>query len=120
MKATVEKKDFGKTDVRLAYDLSHAESLYVYGLAAVTTLATPVQLPAVVNELQRATVDVRYHFTTHFGAGLVYWFDKYAVNDFAAGAQTLTTIAQPSYLMIGYLDRPYTASTFSGRFTYSW
>lgn len=109
-----------KTDIRLSYDLSHAESLYVYGLAPVTTLATPVQLPAVVNELQRGTVDVRYRFTTHFGAGFVYWFDKYAVNDFAQGEQTLTTIAQPSFLMIGYLTRPYTANTFSGRFTYYW
>ena len=63
--------------------MSHAESLYVYGLAPNTTLAPVVQLPAVVNELQRATVDVRYHFTSHFGAGLVYWYDKYAVNDFA-------------------------------------
>ena len=109
-----------KTDLRFAYNLSHAESLYVYGLAAVTTLAAPVQLPAVVNELQRATVDVRYHFTPRFGAGVAYWYDKYTVNDFAAGAQTLTTIAQPSFLMIGYLDRPYTASTVSGRFIYSW
>jgi MtrB/PioB family decaheme-associated outer membrane protein len=109
-----------KTDVKLAYDLSHAESLYVYGLAANTTLAAPIQLPAVVNELQRATVDVRYHFTKHVGAGLVYWFDKYAVNDFASGAQTLTTIAQPSFLMIGYLTRPYTANTVSGKFTYYW
>ena len=109
-----------KTDVRLAYDLSHAESLYIYGLAAVTTLAVPVQLPAVVNELQRATMDVRYHFTPRFGAGIAFWYDKYTVNDFAAGTQTLTTIAQPSFLMIGYLDRPYTASTFSGRFIYSW
>jgi MtrB/PioB family decaheme-associated outer membrane protein len=109
-----------KTDVRVAYDLSHAESLYLYGLAPSTTLAPIVQLPAVVNELQRGTVDVRYHFTRHVAAGIVYWFDKYAVNDFAAGPQTLTTIAQPSYLMIGYLDRPYTASTFSGRFTYYW
>jgi MtrB/PioB family decaheme-associated outer membrane protein len=113
-------KLLAKTDVRFAYDLSHAESLYVYGLAPVTTLAAPVQLPAVVNELQRATVDVRYHFTRRFAAGIVYWYDKYAVNDFAAGAQTLTTIAQPSYLMIGYLDRPYTANTFSGRVTYYW
>lgn len=109
-----------KTDIKLAYDFSHAESLYVYGLPAVTTLAAPVQLPAVVNELQRATVDVRYRFTTHVSAGLVYWFDKYAVNDFASGAQTLTTIAQPSYLMIGYLTRPYTANTVSARFSYYW
>jgi len=109
-----------KTDVKLAYDLSHSEALYVYGLPTVTTLAAPVQLPAVVNELQRATVDVRYRFTSHFGAGLVYWFDKYAVNDFAQGTDTLTTVAQPSFLMIGYLTRPYTANTVSGRFTYYW
>ncbi|HXD72260.1 MAG TPA: MtrB/PioB family outer membrane beta-barrel protein [Vicinamibacterales bacterium] len=109
-----------KTDIRLAYDLSHAESLYLYGLAPNSTLAAPVQLPAVVNELQRATVDVRYHFSRHFGGGIVYWFDKYAVNDFAMDAGTLTTIAQPSFLMIGYVYRPYTAHTFSGRFTYYW
>jgi hypothetical protein len=42
------------------------------------------------------------------------------VNDFAMGTQTLTTIAQPSFLMIGYLARPYTANTLSGRFTYYW
>ena len=33
---------------------------------------------------------------------------------------TKTTIAQPSFLMIGYMYRPYTANTFSGRFTYYW
>jgi hypothetical protein len=41
-------------------------------------------------------------------------------DDFALGAQTLTSIAQPSFLMIGYLDRPYTVNTVSGRFTYYW
>ena len=109
-----------KADLRLSYTYSHAESLYVYGLAPNTTLPPVQQLPAVVNELQRATADLRYRFTKHLGAGLVYWYDKYSVNDFAMGTQTLTTIAQPSYLMIGYLARPYTANTFSGRFTYFW
>jgi MtrB/PioB family decaheme-associated outer membrane protein len=113
-------KLLAKTDVRLSYTYSHAESLYVYGLAPNTTLAAPQQLPPVINELQRATADLRYRFTTHFGAGIVYWYDKYTVNDFAMGTQTLTTIAQPSFLMIGYLARPYTANTLSGRFTYYW
>ena len=108
------------TDIRFTYDLSHAETLYVYGLPPNSTLVPPVQLPPVVNELHRATVDVRRRFTPHFGAGLVYWFDKYSVEDFAMGAQTLTTIAQPSFLMIGYLTRPYTANTVSGKFTYYW
>jgi MtrB/PioB family decaheme-associated outer membrane protein len=113
-------KAWPKTDIRLAYDYSHAESLYVYGLAPNTTLPPVVQLPAVVNQLQRGTLDVRYHLTSHWAAGLVYWYDKYNVNDFAQGAQTLTSITQPSYLMIGYLDRPYTANTVSGRFTFYW
>ena len=112
-------KAWPKTDIRVAYDYSHAESLYVYGLAQNTPF-TVVQLPAVVNQLQRGTLDVRYHLTSRFTAGLVYWYDKYSVNDFALGAQTLTTLAQPSFLMIGYLDRPYTANTISGRFTYYW
>lgn len=109
-----------KTDFRLTYNYSHAETTYIYGLAPNTTLPPVVQLPQVVNTLQRATADLRYHFTSHFGAGFVYWFDKYAVNDFATSAQTLNSISQPSFLMIGYLTRPYTANTFSGRFTYYW
>ena len=92
--------------MRLSYNYSHAESLYVYGLAPNTTLPPVQQLPPVVNELQRATADVRYRLTSHFGAGLVYWYDKYTVNDFAMGTQTLTSIAQPSFLMIGYLADP--------------
>ena len=113
-------KVWPKTDVRVGYDYSHAESLYVYGLAPNTTLPPVVQLPAVVNQLQRGTLDVRYHVTTHLAAGFVYWYDKYAVNDFATSAQTLTSITQPSFLMLGYLDRPYTANSFSVRLTYFW
>jgi MtrB/PioB family decaheme-associated outer membrane protein len=113
-------KLLAKTDLRLSYTYSHAESLYVYGLAPNTTLPPVQQLPPVVNELQRATADLRYRFTKHMGGGIVFWYDKYTVNDFARGTQTLTTIAQPSFLTIGYLARPYTANTISGRFTYYW
>ncbi len=109
-----------KTDFRMTYNYRHAETQYVYGLAPNTTLAPVSQLPAVVNTLQRATADLRYRFTPHFGAGFVYWYDKYSVNDFATSPQTLNSISQPSFLMIGYLTRPYTANTFSGRFTYFW
>jgi MtrB/PioB family decaheme-associated outer membrane protein len=109
-----------KTDVRLSYTFSHAESVYVYGLAPNTTLPPVQQLPPVVNELQRATADLRYRFNQRFGAGLVFWYDKYTVNDFAMGTQTLTSVAQPSFFTIGYLFRPYTANTISGRLTYYW
>jgi len=109
-----------KTDVRLSYTYSHAETVYVYGLAPNTTLPPVQQLPPVVNELQRATAEIRYRLSPRFGAGFVYWYDKYTVNDFATNPQTLTSIAQPSLFTIGYLGLPYTANTFSGRFTYYW
>jgi MtrB/PioB family decaheme-associated outer membrane protein len=109
-----------KTDLRVAYDLSRAESVYVYGLAPNTTLAPVVQLPAVLNTRNRVTADARYLLTQHLAAGLGYWFERYAVNDYAFGPATIDTIAQPSFLALGYLYRPYTASTVSGRLTFLW
>jgi hypothetical protein len=110
-----------KTDVRFGYTYNHAESTYVYALA--TNFLAPanlIQLPTVTNELQRGTADLRYYITRHFSAGFAYWFDKYRVNDFAQGAETLTSLSQPSFLTIGYLLRPYTATTLSARVTYLW
>jgi hypothetical protein len=109
-----------KTEVRFSYNYSHAESVYVYGLAANSSRPPVVQLPAVVNTLQRGTIDVRYHVSRHLSLGGAYWFDQYRVNDFALGSQTLTTLAELLFLMIGNLLRPYTANTFTGRLTYRW
>jgi hypothetical protein len=109
-----------KTDLRVAYNLSHAESVYVYGLAPNSSLPAVTQLPPVVNDLQRGTVDVRYYLTTHLAAGGSYWYDRYRVNDFALGPETLTSLAQPSFLTMGYLYRPYTANTLMGRLTFLW
>src|SRR5207302_2392890 len=36
-----------KTDVKVAYDYTRGESIYAYALAPNTTIAAPVQLPAV-------------------------------------------------------------------------
>jgi MtrB/PioB family decaheme-associated outer membrane protein len=112
-----------KTDVKVAYSFSRAESTYTYGLAPSTVIAAPVQLSPVMNELQRATVDGRYFVTRHFALGAVYWFDKYKVDDFALSpvsslAQPAT--ATPALMMLGYFYRPYTANTVMGRITYLW
>jgi len=82
-----------------------------------------VQLTPVMNELQRATIDGRYFVTRHLGLGLVYWYDKYRVDDFALGpvaslAQPAT--ATPSLMMLGYFYAPYTANTVMARITYLW
>jgi len=107
-----------KTDVRVSYNFSRADSTYVYGVAPNSTLPVPVQLPPLYNKLQRATADVRYYLTTHLAVGGAYLFDKYDVNDFAFNPETLSSIAQPSFLMLGYLYRPYTANTVWARLTY--
>jgi MtrB/PioB family decaheme-associated outer membrane protein len=109
-----------KTDVRFAYDYSHAKSTYVYGLAPNSTLGPIQQLPPVVNGLMRATTDVQYHWTTHLAVGAAYWFDRYRVQDFALSPDTLDQLNQPSFLILGYVYRPYTANTVWGRVSYLW
>jgi MtrB/PioB family decaheme-associated outer membrane protein len=112
-----------KIDVKFAYDYSRAESTYTYGLAANTVIATPVPLTPVMNELQRGTIDGRYFISRRLAVGLVYWYDKYKVDDFALGpvaslAQPAT--ATPALMMLGYFYRPYTANSLMGRLTYLW
>jgi MtrB/PioB family decaheme-associated outer membrane protein len=112
-----------RVDVKLAYDYSHAESTYTYGLAANTTIAAPVPLAPVKNELQRGTIDGRYFVSRHLAIGLVYWYDKYSVEDFALSpvaslAQPAT--AAPTLMLLGYFYKPYTANSLMGRLTYLW
>jgi MtrB/PioB family decaheme-associated outer membrane protein len=109
-----------RTDVRVALDVSRADSVYVYGLAPNSTLPTPGQLPTVRNDRGRFTLDTRYFLTKRLAAGVVYWYERYRVDDFALNPSTLTSIAQPSFLMLGYVYRPYTANTLWGRITYLW
>jgi MtrB/PioB family decaheme-associated outer membrane protein len=109
-----------KTDVRFAYDLSRAESVYVYGLAPNTTLPAVAQLPPVRNTRNRVSIDGRYLLAPHVAVGLTYWFERYEVDDYAFNPTTLATIAQPAFVMLGYLYRPYTANTVWGRVSYLW
>ena len=109
-----------KTEVHLGFDQSKARSQYVYGLAPGSTLNTPRQLPAVENDFQRATANVRYVLTPKVSVGVGYWYDRYRVQDFALGQETLTRLDAPSLLLVGYLYRPYTASSVWARLTYLW
>jgi hypothetical protein len=73
-----------------------------YELTPDTTLPPVVQLPSVRNRLQTATVDARYYLTRRTAVGVMYWFDKYEVRDFATEPETLNSLAQPSFLILGY------------------
>ncbi len=109
-----------KTDIRFAYDYSHASSTYVYGLTPDTTLGPITQLPPVVNGLMRATTEVEYRLSRHVAIGVAHWFDRYTVEDFAFSPETLSQLDQPSFLILGYLYRPYTANTVWGHVSYLW
>ena len=108
------------TDVRFAYNFSRAESVYVYGLAPNTTLPPVTQLPPVLNRRSRLSADARHTITSHLAVGLMYWFERYRVDDYAFSPATLDSIAQPSFVSLHYLYRPYTANTLWGRLTYFW
>jgi MtrB/PioB family decaheme-associated outer membrane protein len=110
-----------KTDVKFGYDYSKADSSYTYSIPAGSPQAAPKQLTPVTNKIERATADVLYHVTPHFGAGFGYWFDRYSVSDFALGPQSsLTPGASPGIVMLGYYYAPYTAHTVTARITYLW
>ena len=73
------------------------------------------------NELQRASVDVRYFLTEHVAAGFLYAYDNYKVNDFQMSPNYVIgnrTLADG--IMLGYFFRPYKANTGWFRLTYLW
>jgi MtrB/PioB family decaheme-associated outer membrane protein len=109
-----------QTDVRVAYDFNRSRSRYLYQLPPDTTLATPRQLPEVLHELHRASIDARYFFSRRVAAGLTYWFDKYDVDDFAVNPSTLSRIDLPGALLLGATWRPYTAHSVWARLSYFW
>ena len=77
-----------------------------------TTLKPVSQVPAVNNTRNRVTADARYMVTPRLGVGLVYWFEKGHIDDFAFNPDTLNTVSQPSFISLQYAFRPYTANTF--------
>ena len=109
-----------KTDIRFSYDYVNADSSYIYGLTADTTLPPVEQLPDIFNTRNRVTTDVRYSLSPRIGLGLVYWFEKYSVDDFAFNPETLNTVAMPSFISLQSTYRPYTANTVSARLTVFW
>ncbi len=109
-----------RTVVSLGYDFVGSRARYVYTLRPDTTLVTPQQLPAVRNEIQRATVEVRYTLTRQLALGLGYWFEKYNVEDFAFSPGTLNSPLIPAFVNLMNQWRPYVAHTGLLRLIYSW
>ena len=109
-----------RTTARLAYDYVHTNARYVYLLPANSTLVQPQQLPAVRNEIQRASADLRYSLSQRLGVGVGFWFDSYIAADFARSPGTLNSPFLPALIDLMYLNRPYRAHTGSLRLIYTW
>jgi MtrB/PioB family decaheme-associated outer membrane protein len=122
-----------KLDVRAGYDFSRARTLYLYGVGPIvdrtlpeetdviaSTLPPPTQLPSVLSETQRGTLDLLYAFAPKVDFGFTYWYDRYRVSDFTLDAEANPTLDRGNALLLGYVYRPYTANTFFGRFIWHW
>jgi hypothetical protein len=124
-----------RVDVRLSYDYSRARALYTYAIGRDiprilpddiepldSALPPPSQLPLIRSELQRATADAVVSLTPRFGIGVSYWYEKFSVADFTLDVDANTDPVtgdvagvRTGALLLGYLYRPYTANTVSGR-----
>jgi hypothetical protein len=110
-----------RTDVRLGYDLSRSRARYDYVLAADTTLAAVAQLPALLNELHHGTVEAQYQVRKDVSIGMVYWYDRYKVEDFALGLSALSRIdINTGSILLGNAYLPYTFHTVTLRLSYLW
>jgi MtrB/PioB family decaheme-associated outer membrane protein len=122
-----------KFDVTLGWDTNRARGTYHYITGPVadrtlpeetpnvpSTLPTPTQLPDVVSNLDRGTVDLVYSLSKRLGLGFSYWYEKYHVEDFALDAEAVPNLATTNAVLIGYLYKPYTANTFFGKLIVRW
>jgi hypothetical protein len=114
------KNVIGALRVKLSVDYNKGSTLYLYGLAAATTLPAVSQLPAVMSRLRRATLDLSYPITVRATAGIGYLYEDFKVADFAMGQSALAPFAIPSLLTLGNAVLPYTAQMVFARLTYHW
>jgi len=109
-----------RTRVHVAYDLNRSRGRYLYQLTPDTTLPAVSQLPPLRNDWQQASVDAAYELRRNLLLGVRYEYDRFRVDDFALGADTLNGIVFPSTLLLGYYYRPYTANVVTVKISYLW
>jgi MtrB/PioB family decaheme-associated outer membrane protein len=110
----------GNFRLRLTIDFNKGSTLYLYGLAPVTTLPAVSQLPSVMSELRRGMIDLSHPLTTRATLGIAYAYEQFIVSDYAQGQAALAPFAIPSLLTLGNALLPYTAQTVFARMTYHW
>jgi MtrB/PioB family decaheme-associated outer membrane protein len=114
-------------DIVLGYDFNKADSTYEYRLSDQVprtepedvvfppTLDQPTELPPVHSQFNRLTSDFIYAVNDRVSIGFSYWLEDYDVEDFTLDAESNENLVRGNVLLLGYLYRPYTASTYWGR-----
>ena len=108
------------TEIRVAYDFSHAEGNYLYTIPAGSPIPPPNQLPNVFNKLQQLHIDVRHRLSSRLVASFSYLYEPLSIYDFAFDPSVVNGIVQPSSLVMGYVYRPYTANSAVFGLLYRW
>jgi hypothetical protein len=84
-----------------------------------STLVTPTPLPAVNNAWQSGTIDVRYALRRQIALGMGYRYDRFTLDNYALNPSTIDRLVFGTTLLMGIMDRPYTANTVFAR-VYLW
>jgi hypothetical protein len=108
------------TEVRGSYDWADARTNFVYGVVPGGPLPIPSQLPETFNTLQQLRLDARHRLTSRLAATFSYLYEPFDIFDFAFDESVIDGIVQPSTLVMGYVYRPYRASSAIGGIQYSW
>ena len=128
--ASAEFTGLGKLDLRFNYDFSRARATYEYITGPVadrtlpeevivdTTLPTPTQLPPTLSELHSARADATYNVSSRLGLGISLWFERYRVEDFTLDVDANPDLVRGQAVLMGYLYRPYNATTLWVRMLY--
>jgi MtrB/PioB family decaheme-associated outer membrane protein len=117
----VSPPKFGeKTEARLSYDFSYAEGSYLYTVVPGGPLPPPSQLPNVYNKLQQLHLEVRHRLSHQLVLTGTYLYEPFRVYDFAFDPSVVNGIVQPSSLVLGYVYRPYTATSGMVGLRYYW
>jgi hypothetical protein len=111
----------GKLDLGFNYDYTKAETSWLYGVPPDSTLTAPVQLPNATNSWAQARLAASYWWRRNLSFGVTYLYDRFNVNDWGLGAQTIDRLAfSDSFLLMQYNWEPYTAHTVWLKATYLW
>jgi len=114
-------KAIPRTELRFGYDFSRSTARYDYILTPDTTLPPVAQLPSILNDLRHGTLDARYRLRGGLTLGLLYWYDRYRVEDFALDSSAIGRIdINTGSLLLRNPYLPYTEHTVTLRMAYFW